>query len=1202
MVVMLTAQPEVFEAISERLTDIQEQQHSEGTIYQLGKFVSPSTTWRVAIAEIASGNNSAAMETERAISFLAPELALFVGLAGGLKDVKVGDVVASTKVYGIESGKVLGDAFELRPSIGNSSYGLEQRARAEVRKEDWLKRLVGDSRSDRPRGFVGAIAAGEKIIGSQNSDIAEFLKTNYSDTLAVEMEGRGFLEAVRANQSVEAIVICGVSNLLDDKTEAESSGSKIFAARHSAAFACELLAKLRPPSRAMERASNRRNRKPNSRKKNSQLSPTQRDDKRTFVQVDALKVVSVENLYSVLTSPPYCVVCAGGGASIKSGVPLSDGLVEKAVRWQHCVSQGLSFDDPRVILRLSDWMPDFRKHEWYREGPLGDNLPTVMRHLLQPRDSRREFFRHILDQNVPASAGYERLAEFMALGFVMTVMTPNFDSILPELCHRRRRPHYVDVINSQSTLRLLTTSPRYPLITYLYGSIEDYIDRFETEPPAALDQQLVHRLIPILRDHPLIVIGYRGAESVIMQDLLMKHASDTEYYHHGVYWCAQNFKGDSDLHPLVQEVAQLIRGNFQVVPIEGFDELMEQLWGLHQRHQQFQSMPIPAKIEPTEGIGPPTYDMEPIDGNIGDELDWPNLKARLVNYCNVWEIPVPEVVTREWLIEELCRQHLALEVDELVRPTKAGYLLFGRKPHQRMPSSITKLRVSGEPEQRIEGSLWNQLALINDALAEANKPFILKGDKSETVYPYPPTALREIVVNALVHRTYDSSESVVIEISADVIRVMNPGGLVEEVIRQTEGASILSQIQQGVRGIKGYRNPVIADLFYSSHDMEKAGSGLADVHRLVTENGGKVAFGPIESNAAFEVLIHSRPEAVDRQTGTASVVKSTRYAANLLEVGEIPQKVWQAPTEYQRARELWADTTSPWLPPFIIHGQHIHTFFDLTDAQNPLRDLVDPKRVQSVTFEEFSKSNEAERKLVWLMNECLYKHLESRGLIVDKYRRRAHFPRTNEGLQAVSYQARLRRSKRTVTKPIISPANQKTRYWEHQSCFFSFERFEDTWALQLLPGYVFTLDGYRNFLAGERVNILSTKRASRDYNSKVHTDLVFWAWVLSKGQQGAFALEMGPSREDIQEYRKRKRRKRSALNRVPKFDITQFAQGRNHPQFLIRSALPSLTVYALEEASDDEDDFRNARERAELAELEEELGALADEFGEPIQD
>ena len=94
---------------------------------------------------------------------------------------------------------------------------------------------------------------------------------------------------------------------------------------------------------------------------------------------------------------------------------------------------------------------------------------------------------------------------------------------------------------------------------------------------------------------------------------------------------------------------------------------------------------------------------------------------------------------------------------------------------------------------------------------------------------------------------------------------------------------------------------------------------------------------------------------------------------------------------------------------------------------------------------------------------------------------------------------------------------------------------------------------------------------------------------------------MGPSREDIQEYRKRKRRKRSAPNRVPKFDITQFAQGRNHPQFLIRSALPSLTVYALEEASDD-DEFRNARERAELAELEEELGALADELGEPIQD
>jgi len=1202
--VILTTQSVVWEAVCSHLTAEEEHSHPEGTIYQVGLFPDPDG-WEVAVAEIGGGNNSAAFETERGIGFFRPEVVLFVGLAGGLKDVRRGDVIVSTKVYGFESGKVLSDTFELRPNVGNASYGLEQRAKAEARKKDWLKRLDGELPFPEPRAVVGAIAAGEKILASKQSETVQFLRANYGDTRAVETEGRGFLDAVRANRSVEAIVIRGISNLLDDKSEVDAGGAHVAAARHAAAFAFEMLAKLKRaadhgrgrgavvPERTGPRAAEAEGRQPAVTGSPPRPPETPADD--------GIKVVTIENLYSVLTGSPYVVTLLGGGASVKSGIPLSEGLIEKAVRWQYCRSKGLSFDDPRVVLRLSDWMPEFRRHPWYKDGPLGDNFPAVMRHLLQPRESRREFFRHILDTNVPASSGYERLAEFMALGFVMTALTTTFDQVLAELCHRRRRPHHVEVINSPSTLKLLTTSPKYPLIAHLYGAIEDYIDRFEDDEPPALGPALVQRLIPVLRDHPLIVIGYRGAEEVIMRRLLIEQMEATEHYHQGVYWCVQGYKGRADLHPLVQEFAGLVRGNFQVVPVEGFDEMMEQLWGLHQRYQRpapvVQAQPTPAAT----ASEPPTFDLAEVAADLDSELDWANLKTRLVNYCDVWEIPVPEAVTREWLVEELCRQHLAVKSkDGRVSPTKAGYLLFGRKPHERIPASVVLLRVGGEEEQRIEGSLWTQLAAITDALAETNKPFLLKGEKSETVYPYPPTALREVIVNSLVHREYDAPQNIVVEIEPDRIRLTNPGGLVEEVMRQTEGGSILSQIEQGIRGIKGYRNPVIADLFYSSHDMEKAGSGLADVHRLVKENGGKVTFGPIKNNAAFEVVIHSRPEAVDRQTGTAAVVVSTRYAANLLEVTEMPDKVWQAPTPYNRARDVWAGTDAPWLPPFILHGEQLHTFFDLREETNPLRELVDVEEVKSEPLGAFGGGEDGERRLVWLMNECLYKHMENCGLIVDKYRRRAYFSKVEEGNRSITYQARLRRSTRTVTKPVISPSTQKVRYWEHQSISFSFERFADTWALQILPGYVFTLDGWREFLAGERVNILSTKRASRDYNSKVHMDLVFWSWVLSGGQQGGFALRMGPTQEDLK--RQRKRVPGAAKERRGrKTGLLAYAVGRNSPQLLISSSLPTLTVYNLQDGAED-DGLGDERERAELAELEDELAALAHERAEQFDD
>ena len=241
--VILTALPVEYEAVRAHLKDTREKIH-EGTIYELGHFQSGDQSWEVAIAEIGMSNPIAASAAERAIACFKPQLVLFVGVAGGLKYVQLGDVVAANKVYGLEYGKVEDTGFKSRPSVYNSTHALDQRARAVARRQDWLKRLPIPLPEPSPKALVGPIAAGEKVLASTSSVTWNLIKQSYGDALAVEMEGHGFLAALHANQHVEALIIRGISDLIDGKREADAANSQAVAAQHASAFAFEVLAKL----------------------------------------------------------------------------------------------------------------------------------------------------------------------------------------------------------------------------------------------------------------------------------------------------------------------------------------------------------------------------------------------------------------------------------------------------------------------------------------------------------------------------------------------------------------------------------------------------------------------------------------------------------------------------------------------------------------------------------------------------------------------------------------------------------------------------------------------------------------------------------------------------------------------------------------------------------------------------------------------
>jgi nucleoside phosphorylase len=121
--------------------------------------------WSVVVAQVGLGGTQAAIEAEKAISFFSAQIALFVGIAGGRKDVQLGEIVVATKIYAYESGKD-GEHFEPRPELWRPSHALEQRARSEALGEAWLARLGGAKPTTIPHVHLGPLVNGniERVI------------------------------------------------------------------------------------------------------------------------------------------------------------------------------------------------------------------------------------------------------------------------------------------------------------------------------------------------------------------------------------------------------------------------------------------------------------------------------------------------------------------------------------------------------------------------------------------------------------------------------------------------------------------------------------------------------------------------------------------------------------------------------------------------------------------------------------------------------------------------------------------------------------------------------------------------------------------------------------------------------------------------------------------------------------------------------
>lgn len=237
--IVFTALPKEFAAVLNHLTNCEKVVHDLGDTYMKGDFQCDNRTWEVLVVQVTKGNVNASSRTERAVQYFGPSIALMVGVAGGIW-AEIESVVVASKISDYHSGMSAED-FKSRPEVAYPSHRILEHARAEAREKGWLKFLPFI-----PPGGVAVvvepIACGEQVITSKKSDSFEIISTRYNDAVAVEMEGFGFLRAMAAHSNIQALVVRGISDLIEGKEVSDRGGSQERASTYAAAFAFNLLA------------------------------------------------------------------------------------------------------------------------------------------------------------------------------------------------------------------------------------------------------------------------------------------------------------------------------------------------------------------------------------------------------------------------------------------------------------------------------------------------------------------------------------------------------------------------------------------------------------------------------------------------------------------------------------------------------------------------------------------------------------------------------------------------------------------------------------------------------------------------------------------------------------------------------------------------------------------------------------------------
>ncbi len=236
------------------------------------------------------------------------------------------------------------------------------------------------------------------------------------------------------------------------------------------------------------------------------------------------------------------------------------------------------------------------------------------------------------------------------------------------------------------------------------------------------------------------------------------------------------------------------------------------------------------------------------EDQINDDVSWDDISpSKIKRFLTETRIGLDEIEPKKLL------KSLRLASGDKIN--NAGVLFFAENPRN-LILQCEMILVAFKGTKGVH--IYDRVDIQDDLITQFNEAMTflrkhlnirseIKGVNRYDICEIPLEALREAIVNSVIHRDYSmQGTSLMVEVHEDRVVIKNPGGL-------PPGVSVNALTQISIR-----RNETIADMFSRIDKAERIGSGIRRIMELMVD--AELAKPVIESNAFFSITFERDPK------------------------------------------------------------------------------------------------------------------------------------------------------------------------------------------------------------------------------------------------------------------------------------------------------------------------------------------------------